>query len=122
MSGIDQKQNEALIRLLILVKFQDGEISLLEDEDFKRRTADLEWTSGTAQELFVKAAIAEVREAISGSASRRRYLTEQCSHFTTAGDRRLAREHLEGLVHVDGVGDGEGTLLHELAQLLAVRD
>jgi hypothetical protein len=121
MSGFDQKHNEALIRLLILVKYQDGIISMLEDEDFKRRIADLEWQSGTAMELFVKAAVAEVREAIEGSASRRRYLTEQCSHFATADERRWAREHLEGLLNVDGLGEGESKLLHELAQLLAVR-
>ncbi len=118
MALLDQVQNEALIRLMILAKYQDQSLSLLEDETFRAGVEALDWTSGIDSEYFINDAFSRVRQALSTQDGRSRFLREQCACFDTPEKKAYAMQQVVVLIEVDGVDGGEPEFLQTLRQLL----
>lgn len=118
MALLNQLQNEALIRLMILAKYQDQSLSLLEDETFRAGVEALEWTSGIDPEFFANDAFSKVREALSTPDGSARFFREQCGCFDTPERRRYALAQVVALIEVDGVDGEEPEFLEALREQL----
>lgn len=62
LEDLTQSQNEALIRLLMLVYRSDNKIELEEQDYFQEICSQMNWKSGTSLENFIAKTIGEVRQ------------------------------------------------------------
>ena len=122
MSEQSQKQNEALIKLLITANYQDGMLTIPENEDFKKRVESLEWDSGTSLELFLDTATSEVRDAITEDEMKVDFVKKQCAVFHDDDAKQFALDQIMGVLTSDGIEQHELAFLREVAKDLGLEE
>lgn len=71
---LSQTQNEAVVRLLLLAKYQDGLLSLKENSRVEQELELLNWTSGEALSIYVQRMTATVRDRLADEAALANFL------------------------------------------------
>jgi len=115
-----QAQNEALIHLLLAVRFSDSKLSLSESDAFQKQIDDLPWDSGTSRYIFVQQATAAVRNALSSDGTKQELLEKQCAEFTDSDSKRSAFRTIESLMLADGIDPKESKLLLHIRSILKI--
>ncbi len=99
--GLTQPQREATLDLLLLAMYADNRIALKEDEAIDAEVATLNWESGTAQENYMNAATARVRQALDDAATKTALLTDINQRLATVKARQSALALCDQLLNSD---------------------
>ena len=118
MNTWKQNECEAVVRLLLAARYQDGKLSLSEGDALATRLATLPWSSGTSLDLFVQQETARVRQALATADGRASFLHLQCAQFTTAAGKAAALQMVGELLRADGVDTRENEYLRQIEKLL----
>jgi len=115
---LTQEQVQAVVRMMVLAKYEDKTLSLAEDEDLRSRIEAMQWQSGESVDLFIGRATAEVRAAKDDPDARAKFLAAQCALLTESETKQFAIKQLSGVLRSDGMDPEEASLLQEVQQLL----
>jgi hypothetical protein len=70
MMKCTQEESEAIVRLLLAGRCQDGVVSLSEGDEFRRQVALLPWSSEATLEFFIVTEAARIRKTVAGGRAR----------------------------------------------------
>ena len=111
MSMEMQKQNEALIRLMLAARYQDRKLSLAEEDEFLDRMEKIKWESGIEQDFFVMKETAVVRRALETDESMLSFVADQCSRFNSIEEKKICLKTIESIMQSDGIDNRESAFL-----------
>ncbi len=114
MATLTQAQNEALVKLLLVARYQDKKLSLMEEEAFKQTLNQLQWAAVIQPETFVSREITAVRKALDNEQSLQDYLATQASVFDSAQAKATCLQLLEKIIDADGVEAAENQYLQQV--------
>ncbi len=117
LTGFSREQIQALLDLLIVGMYADGNLTSAEDARIEKMLDALQFPSDYDREQFSDAAFTRARGQTGSPARIRAYVQQLASHFTTPGIRRQAFDILEDLITSDG-----GVTAEENQLLAATRD
>lgn len=101
MSTITQAESEAIIRLVLAGRRQDGKVSLPEGDTFAQQIAALPWTSETDRQFFVVTEAARIRKTL--ATRREAFVTAQCAALRSAEAQATVLRLLEQILAADGL-------------------
>ena len=116
MRNFTQVENEAIIRLLLAGRCQDGIVSLSEGEEFARQIALLPWASETALNFFVVTEAARIRKAM--AAGREEFISAQCACLRSDAARSAAIAMLMRVLEADGMAPKESAFVASVQKAL----
>lgn len=109
-----QLQNEALVRLMLLARYQDKKLSLSEQDAFSRNLHKLAWHSVTDVNMFTMREIAAVRKALETSDKTEAFINQQCRFFTTGEAKQECLSILRQIAAADKTDSREHQFLHQV--------
>jgi len=117
MTTLTQGENEAIVRLLLAGRRQDGLVSIEEDDEFKRLVATLAWNAETDLNFFVVTEAARIRKTI--ATRQEDFIAEQCACLRSPGARASALAMLTRVLAADGLAPRESAFLTAVRKTLA---
>lgn len=113
-----QIQNEALVRLMLLARYQDKKLSLSEQDAFNRSLQKLEWHSVTDVSMFTMREIATVRKALEAPERTESFINTQCAFFKTVEAKNECLGILKQIAAADKTDLRESQFLHQVEAAL----
>jgi hypothetical protein len=105
-------QKQALLDLLVLGMYADGNLDLIEDEKARRILDSVAFSSDTARQYFIDASFARARKHNISPESRRAYIKEIAKQFPVQAARQEVYNALEDSLSSDNkIADKERELL-----------
>ena len=116
MIKFTQEENEAVIRLLLAGRGQDGVVSLSEGDEFKKQIAGLPWASETEVNFFVVTEAARIRKTL--ATQREEFIEAQCACFQSNAARASALDMLKKVLAADGLDPKESTFVAAVQKVM----
>ncbi len=116
LNSLTQDQVEALVRLLLAGRRQDGVVSAEENATFDKQVAALPWNSKTDRRFFVVTEAARIRNTV--ALHRASFIAEQCAHFPTPALGAVVLDVLQRVIGADGTAAEENAFLAEVQNAL----
>jgi hypothetical protein len=113
-----QVQNEALVRLMLLARYQDKKLSLSEQDAFNRNLQKVEWHSVTDVSMFTMREIAAVRKALETPEKMQAFITQQCAYFTSSEAKNDCLRVLKQIASADKTDQRESEFIHYVEHAL----
>ncbi|HEY3760485.1 MAG TPA: hypothetical protein VGN23_01940 [Verrucomicrobiae bacterium] len=105
-------QKKALVDLLVLGMYADGNLDLIEDEKARRVLDSINFGSDSSRQYFLDASFARARKNNGSLETTRKYIGDIAKKFETPALRRSAYGTLEDSLSSDRkIADGETKLL-----------
>ena len=95
LTGFTDQQKQALVDLLVLGMYADGNLDLIEDEKVRKMLDTIQFSSDSTRQYFIDASFARARKHGSSPESARNYVAEIAKHFSTPALRRQIYTALE---------------------------
>jgi hypothetical protein len=95
LTGFTDQQKQAVVDLLVLGMYADGNLDLIEDEKVRRVLDEIRFSSDSARQYFLDASFARARKHGSSTESTRTYVAEIAKQFPTPASRRQVYTALE---------------------------
>jgi hypothetical protein len=95
LTGLTDKQKQAVVDLLVLGMYADGNLDLIEDEKARRVLDSIQFSSDSARQYFLDASFARARKHGVSVKTTRTYISEIGKNFPTPEARRLVYTTLE---------------------------
>jgi hypothetical protein len=95
LTGLTDKQKQAVVDLLVLGMYADGNLDLIEDEKARRVLDSIQFSSDSARQYFLDASFARARKHGASVKTTRTYISEISKNFPTPEARRLVYTTLE---------------------------
>jgi hypothetical protein len=112
LNGFTDQQKQALVDLLVLGMYADGNLDLIEEEKARRVLDGIQFTSDSARQYFIDASFARARKHVGSPDSTRNYVAEIAKNFSTPALRRQVYTALEDSLASDRkLADKESELL-----------
>lgn len=115
-----QTQNEALVRLMLLARYQDKKLSLSEQDAFNRSLQKIEWHSVTDITLFTMREIASVRKALETPEKTETFIQAQCLLFTDSTAKSQCLAVLKQIAKADKGDPRENQFIHQVEAALGM--
>lgn len=115
-----QVQNEALVRLMLLARYQDKKLSLSEQDAFNRNLNTLAWHSVTDINMFTMREIAAVRKALETPDRMESFINQQCRFFNTDEAKNECLNILRQIAAADKTNPREHHLLQQVEAALGM--
>lgn len=115
-----QIQNEALVRLMLLARYQDKKLSLSEQDAFNRSLHKLAWSSVTDINMFTMREIAAVRKVLEAPEKAKAFIHQQAAFFTTTEAKNECLAMLKKIVASDQNDPRENNFLQEVESALGI--
>jgi hypothetical protein len=116
MKTLTQAENEAIVRLLLAGRRQDGTVSIEEDDEFKKLVATLSWVAETDLNFFVVTEAARIRKTI--ATRQDDFIAEQCACLQSPAARSSALAMLSQVLAADGLAPRESAFLATVRKTL----
>lgn len=112
-----QAEREALVNLMLLVRFSDKKLSIAEMETFEKIVSQMDWTDVMSETSYINGATVSVRDAMQSQASMTGFVEHNCAVF--ADDvKALVLKKLTSVIMSDGAVDVEEALLAQITRAL----
>lgn len=112
LTGFTDQQKQALVDLLVLGMYADGNLDLIEDEKARRILNVIQFSSDSARQYFIDASFARARKHSGSAMATRNYISEIANAFPTPTMSRQVYLALEDSLFSDGrMADQECELL-----------
>ena len=95
LTGFTDQQKQAVVDLLVLGMYADGNLDLIEDEKARRVLDSIQFSSDSARQYFLDASFARARKHGASATTTRSYISEIGKNFPTPAARRLVYTALE---------------------------
>ena len=95
LTEFTDQQKQALVDLLVLGMYADGNLDLIEDEKARRVLDSIQFSSDSARQYFLDASFARARKHGADPKTTRSYLSEIARSFPTPALRRKVYTALE---------------------------
>jgi hypothetical protein len=95
LTGLTDKQKQAVVDLLVLGMYADGNLDLIEDEKARRVLDSIQFSSDSARQYFLDASFARARKHGVSPKTTRSYVSEIAKSFPTPAMRRQVYTTLE---------------------------
>jgi len=106
------QQKQAVVDLLVLGMYADGNLDLIEDEKARRVLDSIQFSSDSARQYFLDASFARARKHGASAKTTRSYVSEIAKAFPTPAVRRQVYTALEDSLASDhNLADKERELL-----------
>lgn len=115
-----QIQNESLVRLMLLARYQDKKLSLSEQDAFNRSLQKLAWSSVTDVSMFTMREIAGVRKALETSEKTETFINQECKVFTSSEAKNECLNVLKHIATADKSDPHENHFLHQVEMALGM--
>lgn len=115
-----QTQNEALVRLMLLARYQDKKLSLSEQDAFNRSLQKIEWYSVTDITLFTLREIASVRKALETPEKTEAFIQQQCVLFNSSEAKNQCLAVLRQIAAADKHDPRESQFIHQVEAALGM--
>ncbi|WP_298609310.1 hypothetical protein [uncultured Thiothrix sp.] len=115
-----QTQNEALVRLMLLARYQDKKLSLSEQDAFNRSLQKIEWHSVTDVTMFTMREIASVRKALETPEKTETFIQQQCVLFTNSEAKNQCLAVLRHIAAADKNDLRENQFIHQVEAALGM--
>lgn len=115
-----QTQNEALVRLMLLARYQDKKLSLSEQDAFNRSLQKIEWHSVTDITLFTMREIASVRKALETPEKTEAFIQQQCVSFNSSETKNQCLAVLRQIAAADKHDPRESQFIHQVEAALGM--
>jgi hypothetical protein len=89
------QQKQAVVDLLVLGMYADGNLDLIEDEKARRVLDSIQFSSDSARQYFLDASFARARKYGASAKTTRSYISEIAKSFPTPAMRRQVYTALE---------------------------
>ncbi|HEU6447835.1 MAG TPA: hypothetical protein VFV23_05310 [Verrucomicrobiae bacterium] len=111
-SDFNDSQKRALLDLLVLGMYADGNLDLIEDEKAQRILDSISFASDTERQQFLDGSFTRARQYNISPASQRGYVSQIAKQFPTPALRRKVYNALEDSLSSDNkIADKERELL-----------
>lgn len=117
---LQQRQTEALIRLMLAARYVDKKLSLSENDAFQRTIEELTWTRITSLEGFINQSMYQVRNAMLNETSKQQLLEEECGHLARMDDKRSALRKIESVLQMNSLDPTESEFLEQVRTLMGL--
>ena len=118
---MNQDSRQALIELLLLSLYIDGNLTLAEDTVLEKALDALGWDSSCPREICILNAFAKAREASTCQAKADEFLAEHARVLLEDQQSSTAMEWLGKVLASDGMTAEEERFLAKLARLLGLQ-
>lgn len=115
----NQQEREALVNLMLLVRFSDKKLSLAEHETFENIVKQMAWDDVMTEESYINSVIKEVRYASQTEATVESYLQTQCAVFSDEV-KEVVLKKLTSVMMVDGEHESERLLMEKIKKALGL--
>jgi hypothetical protein len=95
LTGFTDQQKQALVDLLVLGMYADGNLDLIEDEKARQVLDSIQFSSDSARQYFVDASFARARKHGGSAKTTRSYVSEIAKTFPTPAMHRQVYSALE---------------------------
>ena len=95
LTELTDQQKQAVVDLLVLGMYADGNLDLIEDEKARRVLDSIQFKSDSARQYFLDASFARARKFGASAKTTRSYLSEIAKSFPTPAMRRQVYIALE---------------------------
>ena len=95
LTGFTDQQKQALVDLLVLGMYADGNLDLIEDEKARQVLDAIQFSSDSARQYFLDASFARARKNGAAAKTARSYVSEIAGSFPTPAMRRQVYSALE---------------------------
>lgn len=116
MGNFTQNENEALVRLMLAGRCQDGIVSLSEGEEFDRQIGSLQWVSDVDLKFFVVTEAARIRKTM--ATRREEFIAAQCACLRSDASRAAAVAMLNRVLKADGADPRENAFVASVQKAL----
>lgn len=116
MNTFTQPQSEALVRLLLAARRQDGRVSEPEENAFDQQVKALAWHAEHDLHFFVVTEAAKIRNTL--ATHRQEFIARQCAAFTRKQDKLDVLAMLERVVGADGTDPKEDAFVGDVRKTL----
>lgn len=113
-----QIQNEALVRLMLLARYQDKKLSLSEQDAFNRNLQKIEWHSVTDISMFTMREIAAVRKALETPEKTQAFIMQHCAYFTNSEAKNVCLTVLRHIAAADKNDPRESEFIQQVEHAL----
>ncbi len=120
MTTLTQTQSEALVKLLLVARYQDKKLSLLEEDAFNQRLVNLPWKSATAIDTYASRELATVRKVVDTAETTQAFVTTQLAAFDADEAKTTCLQALENVLAADGIEAAENQFLQQVKTVLGV--
>ena len=114
MTTMTQAQNEALVKLMLVARYQDKKLSLSEEAEFNKHLDSLVWEPSINVSAYALSEIANVRRALGDEASAQRFITAQCAQFQTPELKAHCLSVIEAVLAADTISEQEDNFLKKI--------
>ena len=114
MVTLTQAQNEAIVKLMLLARYQDKKLSLTEEAQFNQYLNELNWQAVTAVDTYAMRETTAVRKALDSAESTQAFIAQQNQVLDSQDAKNAALAMVERLLSSDGVVDAENQFLQQL--------
>jgi len=101
LTGFTDQQKQALVDLLVLGMYADGNLDLIEDEKVRQVLDSIQFSSDSARQYFIDASFARARKYGGSAKTARSYVSEIAKHFLTPAMCRQVHSALEDSLFSD---------------------
>lgn len=119
--GLEQKEREAILDLLLYCTYADNHLSLAEDKIIEQEIERFTWDSGTDIDIYINGATDRARRAISDRQARDGFLSQIRERLTSERAIERALSSMSSLFYADGETTEENVFLIEITALLIGR-
>ncbi len=95
LTGFTDQQKEAVVDLLVLGMYADGNLDLIEDEKVRQVLDSIQFSSDSARQYFIDASFARARKHGGSAKTTRSYVSELAKNLPTPVMRRQVYSALE---------------------------
>src|ERR1017187_1591210 len=95
LTGFTDQQKQALVDLLVLGMYADGNLDLIEDEKVRQVLDAIQFPSDSARQYFIDASFARARKHAGSPEATRNYVAEIAKSFPAPAMRRQVYNALE---------------------------
>lgn len=111
-----QEESEAIVRLLLAGRCQDGVVSLSEGDEFKRQVALLPWSSEDTLEFFIVTEAARIRKTM--ASGRAEFIAGTCARLRSDDARAAVLAMLPRVLAADGMDARESAFVSSVRKAL----
>ena len=101
LTGFTDQQKQALVDLLVLGMYADGNLDLIEDEKARRVLDTIQFTSDSARQYFIDGSFARARKHNVSRELTRTYVAGIAKNFSMPAMRRAVYSALEDSLSSD---------------------
>ena len=119
LTELTDQQKQAVVDLLVLGMYADGNLDLIEDEKARQVLDSIRFSSDSARQYFLDASFARARKHGASAKTTRSYVSEIANCFPTPAVRRQVYDALKDSLTSDhNLADKERELLTVVSEEL----